>query len=198
MMRRPGSRHVLSLIVGLAACGPGKDTSGTETSGGSSSGSSSGSSTDGPTTTPTSSTGAPLGCIGADAAACAASTPENGDNVCQWVDVYTAAVAGTVCRTELARSVCMETNGNEGGPGCSGFYKTEQEGVELLVGTGCGDPLSEPGWGLCFVDGVTPAVPECACIGEGYCADQADEATCVLATHDLRACAWQPGGCGTA
>lgn len=184
----------VALILGLVACGPGKDTSST----GSTGGGSSGGTTQATTATPTSSTGAPLGCIGADAIACAASTPENGDNRCQWVDVYIATIAGSVRRTALARSLCMETNGNEGGPGCSGFFKAEQAGVELLVGTGCGDPLSEPGWGPCFLDGVTPATPECACIGEDYCANQPDQATCTLASHDLRACAWQPGGCGTA
>ncbi len=140
-----------------------------------------------------------MGCIGADPAACAASTPLGGDSLCVWVDVYTASIGGTVCRTALARSTCMESNGNEGGPGCSGFFKkSEQEGAELLVGTGCGDPLSEPGWGLCFPDGVTPAAPESACLGEGYCADQPDQATCMVASHDLKACAWMPGGCGPA
>ena len=34
--------------------------------------------------------------------------------------------------------------------------------ARLPVGTGCGDPVSEPAWELCFSDGVTPAKPECA------------------------------------
>ncbi len=184
-----------------AACGPGKDTTSTDTASATDSMSASDSATATSTTTasttsqPTSTTGPAEGCHGTDVTSCSASSPLNDENFCVWVDVFTAAIAGTVCRTELARSTCMEANANEGGPGCSGFFKEEQNGAELLLGTGCGDPVSEPAWALCFVDGMTPATPECACIGESYCADQIDELNCVMASHDLRTCSWEQPNC---
>lgn len=189
-----------------AACGPGTGTSSTDTASATTTASTSASTgdsatttattSDSPTTQPTSTTGPALGCTGTDEATCSASSALSDENRCVWVDVFTAAISGTVCRTELARSTCMEASANEGGPGCSGFFiKVEQGGVELLVGTGCGDPASEPAWEFCFIDGVTPAIPECACIGESYCADQIGEVNCAMASHDLRACSWDPPIC---
>ncbi|MBA3549065.1 MAG: hypothetical protein H0T76_21485 [Nannocystis sp.] len=201
----PGlARAALPILVYLvaAACGPGKDTSSTDTASGTTTAGTTASTTasttstsDNATSQPTSTTGPAPGCDGVDEATCSASSPLNGENLCVWVDVYTATIDGTLCRTALARSTCMEANANEGGPGCSGFFKAEQNGAELLVGTGCGDPVSEPAWEFCFIDGVTPAKPECACIGESYCADQIDEVNCVTASHDLKTCAWQQPVC---
>jgi hypothetical protein len=210
--RAPGAAPLLAALLAVA-CGPGKDTSATDAaSTGTTGASTDAGTTDGvttqptsstgpttePTTEPTSTTGAPLGCNGRDAVTCGRSIPLGDDNQCVWVDIYTATIGGTVCRTAPARATCMEANTNEGGPGCSGFFQVGPTGVELLVDTGCGTPITEPAWEFCFVDGVTPAIPECACIGEGYCGDQPDEATCMMASHDLRACAWQQDACGPA
>ena len=187
------------VLLLAAACGPGTGTSSTDTASATTTASTSASTSDSATSQPTSTTGPALGCTGTDEATCSASNPLSDENRCIWVDVYAAAISGTVCRTELVRSTCMKATASEGGPGCSGFFiKNQQGAVELLVGTGCGDPVSEPAWAFCFVDGVTPAIPECACIGESYCADQIDEVTCVMASNDLRTCSWDQPICAPA
>lgn len=209
----PSRLGALALAV-LAACGPGKDDSATD---GASTGSTDpatdpatdsqgststpvttdapGTDTDPPgtaTDAPTTTGAPPAGCVGADEASCLASTPA-GEGVCLWADIFQAGVSGTVCRAEVVRQVCMEVSGNEGGPGCAGFFKAGSP-VELLETT-CGDPLSEDGWELCFA-GQDPAVPECACMGDEYCPGQPDEQTCVMASNAIKTCAWADGACG--
>lgn len=83
--------------------------------------------------------------------ACAAvSTPitDRGEE-CQWGEVKRAISNGETCALEPVGGECIFATKDEGGPGCSGFFRLDEDGDVELVELGCGDPADDA-WTLCF------------------------------------------------
>lgn len=86
---------------------------------------------------------------------------------CRWGEITRANVAGDACTLEVVGGECMFATFDEGGPGCSGFFRSNEDGEVDLVQLECGDPADDA-WTLCFgQEASSPAHAACECLKSG-------------------------------
>ena len=93
-------------------------------------------------------------------AACAAAKTEDGcaavvtpvtdrGEGCRWGEIKRAEFEGDACTLVAIGGECIFATYDEGGPGCMGFFRSNEDGGMDLVQVGCGDPADDA-WTLCF------------------------------------------------